>query len=60
MLHYSEVADERKQVKSALDMAEKILSHINESIRELEGRERLRTISLRRPYSVCLGLYFWS
>ena len=45
VLHYSEVAEERAQVEAALDMAEKILHHINESIREQEGKERLRNIS---------------
>ena len=45
VLHYSEAADERKLVESALDVAEKILNHINETIREQEGRERLRMIS---------------
>lgn len=45
VLHYSEVEEERRQVEAALEMSEKILSHINETIREQEGRERLKTIS---------------
>ncbi|KAI0085934.1 hypothetical protein BDY19DRAFT_963763 [Irpex rosettiformis] len=45
ILHYSEVAEERRLVENALDTSEKILNHINETIREQEGRERLRTIS---------------
>ena len=32
-------------MENALDTAEKILNHINETIREQEGRERLRAIS---------------
>ena len=45
MLHYSEGAEERTQVEAALEIAEKVLRHINESIREQEGTERLKTIS---------------
>ena len=44
-MHYSESSDERKQVEASLEIAEKILSHINETIREQEGKERLRQIS---------------
>ncbi|KAH9842454.1 uncharacterized protein C8Q71DRAFT_732931 [Rhodofomes roseus] len=45
VLHYSEMAEDRKHIAQALDMAERILAHINETIREQEGQERLRTIS---------------
>ncbi|KAI0689841.1 hypothetical protein BC835DRAFT_1407733 [Cytidiella melzeri] len=45
ILHYSEMPEERHLVENALETAEKVLSHINETIREQEGRERLRTIS---------------
>jgi len=45
ILHYTEPGDDHKQIQQALDMAEKVLSHINETIREQEGRERLRVIS---------------
>ena len=39
------MAEERQEVQAAQETAEKILRHINETIRELEGRERLREIS---------------
>ncbi|TFK45949.1 hypothetical protein OE88DRAFT_1639082 [Heliocybe sulcata] len=45
ILHYTETADERGRIENALEIAERILDHINESIREQEGRERLKTIS---------------
>ncbi len=45
VLHYSEVAEGRAQVEAALGIAEKVLHHINESIRDQEGKERLRVIS---------------
>ncbi|OCH86200.1 hypothetical protein OBBRIDRAFT_797422 [Obba rivulosa] len=45
ILHYTDPSDDRKQVERALKMAERILEHINETIREQEGRERLRAIS---------------
>ena len=38
-------AKERQDISAALDAAEKILEHVNETIREQEGRERLREIS---------------
>jgi len=38
-------ADERRDISAALEAAEKILKHVNESIREQEGRERLSEIS---------------
>lgn len=45
ILHYSEAADERKLIESSLDISEKLLNHINETIREQEGYERLRQLS---------------
>lgn len=36
---------ETHQIEKSLDISEKILGHINESIREQEGRERLKDIS---------------
>ncbi|KAG1741756.1 Rho family DH domain-containing guanine nucleotide exchange factor [Suillus paluster] len=38
-------AKERRNIIAALDAAEKILEHVNETIREQEGRERLSEIS---------------
>jgi len=38
-------AEERKSIAAALNAAEKILQHVNETIREQEGRERLGEIS---------------
>jgi actin cytoskeleton-regulatory complex protein PAN1 len=45
ILQYTEVAQDRTLIEQSLQVAENILNHINESIREQEGRERLRTIS---------------
>ena len=45
VLHYTEVAEDRKHIEQALDVAERILGHINETIREQEGQERLKEIS---------------
>ena len=45
VLHYSEANEERAQIEAALEISEKVLHHINETIREQEGTERLRTIS---------------
>ncbi|CCM04566.1 uncharacterized protein FIBRA_06747 [Fibroporia radiculosa] len=45
ILHYTESTDDRHFIERSLEGAEKILDHINESIREVEGRERLKTIS---------------
>ncbi|THG95777.1 hypothetical protein EW026_g5934 [Hermanssonia centrifuga] len=36
VLHYSEVAEERQQIEAALEIAEKVLHHINETIRDQE------------------------
>jgi len=45
-MHYTEnTTEEYKQMHKALTIAEKILDHINESIRDQEGREVLRVIS---------------
>ncbi|KAG1749459.1 hypothetical protein EDB19DRAFT_1825353 [Suillus lakei] len=38
-------AEERRNISAALDAAQKILEHVNETIREQEGRERLSEIS---------------
>lgn len=39
------MAQDRAVIEKSLDVAESILSHINETIREQEGHERLKTIS---------------
>ncbi|EIN07872.1 hypothetical protein PUNSTDRAFT_103983 [Punctularia strigosozonata HHB-11173 SS5] len=45
ILHYTDSAQDQSDIESALQMAEGILTHINESIREQEGQETLRKIS---------------
>ncbi|EGO21969.1 hypothetical protein SERLADRAFT_417338 [Serpula lacrymans var. lacrymans S7.9] len=45
ILHYTEVAHDRDDITAALRIAEKILNHINETIRDQEGFERLKEIS---------------
>lgn len=45
VLHYTESGEDRVLIERALDMAEKVLSLINETIREQEDRERLKVIS---------------
>ncbi|OBZ75962.1 Actin cytoskeleton-regulatory complex protein pan1 [Grifola frondosa] len=45
ILHYTEAGDDHVQIEKAQEMAEKVLRHINETIREQEGREKLRYIS---------------
>ncbi|KAF8874204.1 hypothetical protein CPB84DRAFT_1967046 [Gymnopilus junonius] len=45
IVHYTEVGDEYDAIKTSCDMAEKILDHINETIREQEGYETLKRIS---------------
>ncbi|KAH9890504.1 hypothetical protein C8Q73DRAFT_651881 [Cubamyces lactineus] len=45
IIHYTEPGDDRTQIERAQDMAEKVLNHINETIREQEGRERLKEVS---------------
>ncbi|KAF9481352.1 hypothetical protein BDN70DRAFT_912316 [Pholiota conissans] len=42
---YTEVGEEYEAIKTSHDMAEKLLEHINETIRQQEGHETLRTIS---------------
>ncbi|KAF9228917.1 hypothetical protein BS17DRAFT_772724 [Gyrodon lividus] len=44
-LSFSSDIAERQSIASALQMAEKLLEEVNETIREQEGRERLREIS---------------
>jgi len=43
--HTDDTVQDRTDIEKSLDIAEKILDHINESIREQEGRERLKDIS---------------
>ncbi|KAI9069473.1 hypothetical protein FKP32DRAFT_1617176 [Trametes sanguinea] len=45
IIHYTEPGDDRTQVERAQQMAEKGLNHINETIRDQEGRERLKEVS---------------
>ncbi|KAF7294543.1 Actin cytoskeleton-regulatory complex protein [Mycena indigotica] len=45
ILSYTELGTEHKAVHKSITTAEKILEHINESIREQEGRETLKRIS---------------
>lgn len=45
IIHYTDLEEDRRHCERALDMAQSILNHINETIREQEGRERLRMIS---------------
>ncbi|KAI0333129.1 hypothetical protein GY45DRAFT_1320068 [Cubamyces sp. BRFM 1775] len=45
IIHYTEPGEDRTQIERAQDMAEKVLNHINETIREQEGRERLKEVS---------------
>ncbi|EEB99549.1 hypothetical protein MPER_00756, partial [Moniliophthora perniciosa FA553] len=45
VLHYTESKEEQDAVQTSLEIAEKILDHINENIREQEGQEKLKTIS---------------
>jgi hypothetical protein len=44
-LQYTDVPQDRGEIEQALTIAETILNNINETIREQEGRERLKTIS---------------
>jgi hypothetical protein len=44
-LHYTEPGDEHKAIQKSIATSEKILDHINESIRDQEGRETLKRIS---------------
>jgi actin cytoskeleton-regulatory complex protein PAN1 len=45
VLNYTEPGQEQTQVKTALDVVEKILEQVNEAIRDNEGRETLKSIS---------------
>ncbi|CDO71918.1 hypothetical protein BN946_scf184940.g65 [Trametes cinnabarina] len=45
IIHYTEPDDDRTQIERAREMAEKVLNHINETIRDQEGRERLKEVS---------------
>ncbi|PPQ91776.1 hypothetical protein CVT25_000421 [Psilocybe cyanescens] len=45
ILHYTEVGKEHDGIATARDMAEKLLEHINETIRDQEGYETLKKIS---------------
>jgi len=45
ILQYTEPSKDQEDLELSLGVAESLLGHINESIREQEGRERLGTIS---------------
>ncbi|CAK5279140.1 unnamed protein product [Mycena citricolor] len=45
ILHFTEAGDEHRAVHQSLNAAERILRRINESIRQLEGRETLARVS---------------
>lgn len=45
ILQYTEVGEEYEDIKTVFDMAEKLLDHINETIRDQEGIETLKKIS---------------
>ncbi|KAF7359085.1 Actin cytoskeleton-regulatory complex protein [Mycena sanguinolenta] len=45
ILHYTEPGEEHKAIQKSVTISEKILDHINESIRDQEGRETLKRIS---------------
>ncbi|KDR82039.1 hypothetical protein GALMADRAFT_240494 [Galerina marginata CBS 339.88] len=45
ILQYTELGEEFEGIRTARDMAEKLLDHINETIREQEGHETLKKIS---------------
>ncbi|KAI0668336.1 hypothetical protein C8Q78DRAFT_1173775 [Trametes maxima] len=45
IIHYTDAGDDRGQIEQARQMAESVLGHINETIREQEGRERLKEVS---------------
>ncbi|KAI0628815.1 hypothetical protein C8Q77DRAFT_1281081 [Trametes polyzona] len=45
IIHYTDEGDDRSQIESSRQMAEKVLAHINETIRDQEGRERLKEVS---------------
>jgi len=45
ILQYTEVGEEHSSIQAARDMSERLLDHINETIREQEGHETLKKIS---------------
>lgn len=45
IIQYTEPDEDRTKTEHALRIAERILGDINESIREQEGRDRLRELS---------------
>ena len=45
ILHCTEASKDREDLELSLGVAESLLAHINESIREQESYERLKTIS---------------
>lgn len=45
ILNYTEVDDERLDIESAVDLAERLLDEINEEIRDQEGRDKLKILS---------------
>jgi hypothetical protein len=45
ILQYTEPGEEHQAIKSTHGITEKLLDHINETIREQEGREKLRKVS---------------
>lgn len=45
ILQYTEPDQDKELIERALQTAERILNTINESIREQEGRDRLKTLS---------------
>lgn len=45
ILQYTEVGEEYEAIKTSCDMAERLLAHINETIRDQEGAETLKRIS---------------
>ena len=44
-MQYTEVGEEYEAIKSACAMAERLLDHINETIRDEEGADTLRKVS---------------
>lgn len=45
IIRYTEAGDDRTRIEHSQQMAENVLAHINETIREQEGRERLKEVS---------------
>jgi hypothetical protein len=45
ILQYTEGGEEQQTIKTSRGIAEKLLDHINETIREQEGREKLKMVS---------------